>query len=95
MPPVWAVTGTLLLSKQNLYPNKGTKMFLHGTGTTGKFLWNDTVRLISISEVCLSEFLPCKISLTSHFIYTKLFIRKLLFRVFFPCSAAHVAFGLK
>lgn len=43
-----------------------------------KFLWDDTVGLISVSEVWLSELLPSKISLTSHFIYTvlKLFIGK-------------------
>lgn len=49
-----------------------------------KFLWDDIVVLISISEVWLYEFLPMKMSPTNHFIGTvlELFIRKMLFGVF-------------
>lgn len=88
---------TFLLPKQNLCLHKDIKMFLHGTNmptgmfvsriclSRSEFLWDDIVVLISMSEVWLFEFLPSKMSLTNHFIYTvlKRFIRKLLFGFFF------------
>lgn len=71
-----------LLSKQNLYPHKDRKMFLHGanmpTGmvmsrmclSRSKFLWDDVAGLINLSEVWLSEFFPSKTNLTSFHLHS-------------------------